>query len=351
MKQNFYITLEICAVFIGTIVGAGLASGQEICQFFTTYGYKSFIGILICFFIYITIGCIIVDLSLKYKLNSYNDLITLVSPGFYGKITDIITSAFLVSSAAIILAGSGALLRQYFGVSKWIGIILMAAIALVALLRNTKGLIEINSFIVPSLILVIFTLLILYLSFYKNISMAAIKGIPYKKTSWLISSFLYGGFNILCCSGVLVPLSREIKKSFTIKIGIILGAAGLTVLSAIINLLLMLNIPYIFKYEIPLLYIANRFGRVIQIMLVCIIWLEMFSTEVSDIYSVGKTIEQVFRISYNRAVIIILLAAIPISQIGFVKLISVLYPCFGIIGFIFTIQCIIFYIKKPSQNV
>lgn len=351
MKNSFYTTLEIGAVFIGTIVGAGLASGQEICQFFTTYGYKSFIGILICFFIYIIVGSMIVDLSLKYKLNSYNELINVVSPGFFGKVIDIITSAFLIGSAAIILAGSGALLRQYFGISKWIGIILMAFIALLTLLRNTRGLIEINSFIVPSLMLVIVTLLILYLSFYKSISITTIKDIPHEKNYWLFSSIIYGGFNILCCSGVFVPLSREIQGKFVLKSGIILGAAGLTILSAIINLLLMLNIPYIFQYEIPLLYIANRFGKTIQIMLLGIIWLEMFSTEVSDIYSVGKTIEQVFHIPYNKAVAFILLTAIPISQIGFVNLISFLYPAFGIIGFIFTIQCIIFYIKNRSQIV
>lgn len=351
MRNNFYRIFEIAAVFIGTIVGAGLASGQEICQFFTTYGYKSFIGIPICLLIYIAIGCIIVDLTLKYKLNSYNELINLVSPGIFGRATDIITGAFLISSAAIILAGSGALLRQFFGISKWVGIILMAIIALLTLLRNTKGLIEINSFIVPSLILVILTLFILYLSFYRKVSILTIRNIPHYKNCWFISCLLYGGFNILCCSGVLVPLSREIKTKISLKAGIILGAVGLTILSLIINLLLMLNIPYIFKYEIPLLYIANRFGKTIQIMLVCIIWLEMFSTEVSDIYSVGKTIEQVFKISYNKAVLIILFAAVPISQIGFVKLISVLYPGFGVLGFIFTVQCIIFYIKNESKNV
>jgi uncharacterized membrane protein YkvI len=351
LKKSLSIIFQVGVVFIGTIVGAGLASGQEVCQFFTTYGYKSFIGIIICFFIYVVIGCMIIELSLRYKLNSYNDLICLVSPGFFGKITDILTGGFLISSAAIILAGSGALLKQYFGVSKWFGIVIMASISLFILLRNTKGLIEINSFIVPSLITVIIMIFVLYVMFYKNISVATVRSIPYYKSNWLISCLLYGGFNILCCSGVLVPLSREIKGVFSIKCGIILGAAGLTILSSIINLLLMLNIPYIFKYEIPLLYIAHRFGPIIQVMLLSIIWLEMFSTEVSDIYSVGKTVEQVLHIPYNKAVILILCAALPISQIGFVNLINILYPCFGIIGLIFTIQCIIFYVKKFRLNV
>lgn len=349
MKKNILMVFQIMAVFIGTLVGAGLASGQEIKQFFTTYGYKSFIGIFICCFLYIWIGYMIIHLSIKYNLNSYNELINLVSPGIFGKAIDIMTSVFLVSSASIILAGSGALLHQYFSLPKWIGVFLMASITLFTLLRDTKGLIEVNSFIVPSLMIVIFTVFLLYLSFYKDtINVNYIKSIPYDKTNWLFSSFLYGGFNLLSCTGVLVPLSSEFKNKTALFLGISLGAIGLTILSLIINFLLLLNVPYIFHYEIPLLYIAHRFGKLIQIMLLCIIWLEMFSTEVSDIYSIGKTLENIFNISYKKSVILILCIAIPISQIGFVNLISILYPAFGIVSLLFLIKFVIFYYTNNS---
>ena len=349
MKKSFICILQTAAVFIGTIVGAGLASGQEISQFFTTYGYKSFIGILICFFIYSVVGSMIIDISINYRLCSYNELITLVSPGYLGKVTDILTGCFLISSAAIILAGSGALLHQFFGISKWYGTAFMAIISLYTLLRDTKGLIEINSFIVPMLITVIATIFIIYLIFSKDTTIVHLKNIPYSKNIWLFSAMIYGGFNILCCSGVLVPLSSEIMNKKILKSGIILGSAGLTILSAIINFLLLLNVPYIFKYEIPLLYIADRFGKFIQLFMLCTIWLEMFSTEVSDVYSVGKTLEQVFNLRYQKAVLIILCAALPISQIGFGNLITLLYPGFGVIGFIFMIQCILFYMFNQKQ--
>ena len=86
-----------------------------------------------------------------------------------------------------------------------------------------------------------------------------------------------------------------------------------------------------------------------QILLLCVIWFEMFSTEVSDIYSVGKTLEKKFNIPYKKAVFLILIVALPISQIGFRNLIKVLYPGFGAISIIFLVQCIIFY-RKTSKN-
>lgn len=352
MKYKNIMLFQVAVVFIGTIVGAGLASGQEITQFFTTYGYKSFIAILICGFLYIIFCSVMVSISINHNLSSYNQLINLVSPGYFGKATDIFTGFFLISSAAIILAGSGALLNQYFGVSKWIGIILMTCISLFTLLRDTKGLITINSFIVPSLTTVIVSIFILYILFSNDmIKINSLKNIQSSKqiilpAQWFISGLLYAGFNTLCCSGVLVPLSKEINKKNILIPGIIIGALGLTMLSIMINIMLSCNIPYIFKYEIPLLYIAKRFGTIVQIILLCIIWCEMFSTEVSDIYSIGKTLEQKFNISYKKAVILVMIIAIPISQIGFKNLIKVLYPGFGLISLIFMIQCIYFYIKR-----
>lgn len=348
MKKNISV-FQIAAVFVGTVVGAGLASGQEICQFFTSYGYKSFIGIIICCLIYIFFGIFAIKYSIKFKLNSYNQLIDTVSPGFLGKITDLLTGLFLVSSAAIILAGSGSLIHQYFKISKWFGIILMASVALITLLRDTEGLIEINSLIVPSLCIVIVTISLLYLFLYKDIiTINYVKNISSSKNNWITSALLYGGFNVLCCSGVLVPLSSEINNQKKLTLGIIIGSIILTILCLLINLLLLINIPYIFKYEIPLLYITNRFGKIIEITLLAIIWFEMFSTEVSDIYSVAKTLEESFNIPYKLCCLLIILLAIPISQIGFVTLIRYLYPAFGIISVIFVVQCIFFHLKNKK---
>ncbi|WP_411911130.1 transporter [Clostridium estertheticum] len=356
LKKTLGLVFQTAAVFIGTIVGAGLASGQEITQFFSTYGYVSFWGILVCCLIYIIVSSIIVSISLKHKLSSYTELITLVSPGFFGIITDIFTSFFLVSGAAVILAGSGALLHQYFGISKWVGILLMAIISLYTVLKDTKGLITINSFIVPTLITIIVTIFVLYLLFHKDmLSATYIKQIPSYKhniipAQWFFSALLYAGFNMLCCSGVLVPLSQEIKYKRVLIPGVIIGALGLTILCYLINTMLLLNIPQIFKYEIPLLYITHRFGMLMQILLLCVIFCEMFSTEVSNIYSVGKTLEKKFDISYKKAVLLILVVALPISQIGFKTLIKVLYPGFGAISFIFLIQCILFYKKTTKRQ-
>lgn len=349
-RKELATVFQVGAVFIGTIVGAGLASGKEITEFFTSYGLVSFIGIMVCGLFYICIGTIISKISIAYKLNSYSDVMNIISPNIFGKLTGIITTLYLISSASIILAGSGALINQFFGLPKIIGSLIMLVLAFFFLLRETEGLVEINSFIVPTLIVTVIIISALYILFAPDmLSVQSITKFEPVKSGIVLSTILYAGYNTLCCSGVLVPLSNEVKDPKLVKRGIFLGVIGLSALCLVINLLLTINQPYIFKYDIPLLFVAQRFGTIVQALLLCIIWLEMFSTEVSDVYSICKTLKQSFNIKFRTGVIIVLGICLPISQLGFTSLITTLYPFFGLLSLIFISQCLYFYFKHKHE--
>ncbi|MDU5106662.1 transporter [Clostridium sp.] len=350
MKDEFSRIFQVAVVFIGTIVGAGLASGQEIKEFFTSYGVLSFLGIIACGIFYVVLGSIVSKISIKYKLNSYGDVIKIVSPNILGKITGVITTLYLISSASIILAGSGALIHQFFGIPKIIGSLIMVVFAIFFLLRDTNGLIEVNSFIVPILIVTITLITLLYFMFCKDmVSFQQMTKFEPTKTGIALSTILYAGYNTLCCLGVLVPLSNQIRKPKTMFFGIALGALGLMLLSAAINFLLMINQPYIHKFEIPLLFVAQPFGNIIQALLLIVILLEMFSTEVSDVYSISKTINHTFNIDFKKGIFIVILIALPISRIGFSKLIGSLYPFFGLLSLVFISQTVYFYYKHKKE--
>lgn len=346
MKKDFLKIFQVAVVFIGTIVGAGLASGKEITEFFTSFGIQSFVGIILCGLFYIFMVTMLSKISLKHKLNSYSELINIISPNLLGKLTGVITTLYLISSASIILAGSGAILNEFFAIPKIVGSLIMLSIAAIFILKGTNGLIEVNSIIVPLLISTITVLTVLYFVYNNgSLSIEMLTKFPPKKEGILVSTILYAGYNILCSSGVIIPLSTEIDDKKIMTKGIFFGALGLTLLCLMINFMLTLNIPYIYEYEIPLLYVSTPFGSIIQAVLLMVILLEMFSTEVSDVYSISKTLDKSFKISFKKGVFIVLAVALPISQIGFTNLITTLYPLFGLLSLVFITQCIIFTLK------
>lgn len=53
MRTNWSQALQIAAVYVGTVVGAGFATGKEIVEFFSRFGFIGMIGILIGGYIFI----------------------------------------------------------------------------------------------------------------------------------------------------------------------------------------------------------------------------------------------------------------------------------------------------------
>ncbi|KFN93267.1 hypothetical protein TMU3MR103_0002 [Tetragenococcus muriaticus 3MR10-3] len=49
--------------FVGIIIGAGFASGQEILQYFTSFGIWGIIGTIVSVFIFGFFGFVIVDMG------------------------------------------------------------------------------------------------------------------------------------------------------------------------------------------------------------------------------------------------------------------------------------------------
>lgn len=348
MKRN----LKLAFVFIGTIVGAGLASGQEILQFFTLYGIKGFYGITLCCFIYISISFLIINICYKFNFKTYKDIVIYSLGKRFGFFTDILLSLFIFGGNTIMLSGGGAMLNEYLGINRIWGIFIMALLSFLVAAFSTKGLITINSAIVPisTFVIVILGLLV----FSNNLPISnlsySLLSTPTIKKGWLKSSFLYSSFNIMMAIGVICPMISENKDKESFVNGCIIGSITLTIIAFIINSAIVIYYPGSFYNEIPNLYVAKKFGSLFPLILTLTIWLEMFSTEIGNLYSLSKRIQYSFKVPYITTLLLIILASIPLASVGFSNLITLLYPPFGAISFIFIISLIFRCIKNKISK-
>lgn len=351
--KRIILIVQIAMIFIGSIVGAGVCSGRELNQFFATYGIAGFIGIILCGLLYIVFSKIIVEISMRKNVSSYNEFVDLVCPKWVAKFINVVLTLFLLSSTSIILAGSGALLNQYFEIPKWIGVLIMVGCSSIFLMRNTEGLFEVNSVVVPTLVTIMTAIFIDYV--YHNpftLDFTYMRFIPPQKEHLVISTLVYVSFNILTIIGVIVPLTTDIKKPKEIQIGIIIGSSVLTIISMYIIFLMLVNPFYPKMYEMPLLAIAMKMSRWLKIAMLGVMWLEMFSSQVSNVYSLSYFLRNKFNIAYNKGIFIVVLIALPFSGIGFAKLVEILYPMYGVLSLVFLLYCIIYFykLKKETNN-
>lgn len=148
--------LKVVFVIIGTLIGAGFASGQEIYIFFFSYGIKGLLGIV---FASSLIGIIIYrtfKIVKKNNIRNYKEFLNyLIKNNMIKNIVNIIINIFILASFYIMIAGFGAYLEQEFNLNSIIGSGILAIACLIIFKINIKGFVKANEILIPLLILIV----------------------------------------------------------------------------------------------------------------------------------------------------------------------------------------------------
>jgi uncharacterized membrane protein YkvI len=351
MKKEGVSTLKVAATYIGTIVGAGFATGQEMLQFFARFGVFGLYGLILTTVLFILFGYLIMELGSRIKADSHMDIIKHAGGKFIGTIIDWIITFFLFGALTAMIAGTGALFQQQFNLSPIIGNVVMAIITALTVLTGINGVINSISIVVPFLLASVLGISIY--SIFKSppdLSQAVV-GVEGSGliTNWAIAAILYISYNTVLSIAVLGPLGLQAKNKKTILYGAVLGGLGLGIGSIMIYFAMFGNISQITKLEVPMIYIAGTIAPIIQIVYAVVLIAEVYTTAVGSLFGFVARLTENNK-SRNRGRLIILITTILAffaSQFGFTTLVTYLYPMVGYGGIVLLI-CLI--IEKWKSN-
>ncbi|MNO88153.1 hypothetical protein D3C76_795900 [compost metagenome] len=131
---------------------------------------------------------------------------------------------------------------------------------------------------------------------------------------------------------VLVPLGSRTESITAIKWGGIIGGLGVGFMLMAAHFAMSAQMPGIMQYEIPMGSIAFQLGTVIQLIYVLLIFLEIFTTFIADVYGVTLQLQQRYQLSPKVITVAIMLVCYLLSQLGFSNLLAILYPLFGFLS-------------------
>lgn len=337
--------LKVAFVIIGTIIGAGFASGQEIWLFFNQYGNWGIIGLILsCSFSGLMIYRVFY-IAQKENITTYEELLGKISSNqVLNHAISIVVSVFLLISFYIMVAGMSALFHQEFRFPIWMCSIIMAIFCYLVLQRDMKGIMVVNGILIPVLIVFILYLGIQNLDFTTQHFNMKFTEEPIS-WQWIWSSILYASYNSI----TLVPMLMELKPYITSKtkakkIGRIC-AILLFLLGIILFSLLLRGNKTIYQLELPMIEIVKDFGGVYSYLYIGVVITAIFTTAISAGYGFLKS--QVSRKQfskgdvakrekryYRKVLLTICISAPLIANIGFSNLVGMLYPIFGILGLI-----------------
>lgn len=333
MKNIF----KVIFVIIGTLIGAGFASGQEMYLFFFSYGMKGLLGILVsCTLIGIVIykSLVIID---KYQIKTYKEFLEIFiksKENFLNlkNIINIVINVFILITFFIMVAGFGAYFEQELGISKILGSIILAILCFLIFMTSIKGVVKVNSILVP--ILIAFVILIGIINI-TDLNLPELENyiIRTNQSSYFFSAVIYCSYNSILLIPVLITLKNYLSSKRQIGVIAIIISIISIVLSTMIFLLLVRVDVDITKLEMPVVYVVSQMFKALRIVYGLIILSSIFTTAIS----LGSSFLQNTsknRKSYTQIALIMCITSVLVSQIGFSNLINFLYPIFGYLGLI-----------------
>src|SRR5699024_7585772 len=158
-RQNLFLTLLILAgANIAYGAGSGFGSGQEVMQYFTSYGYYGLIGIVISALLWILFDNFVLIDTRKYKLSTLRSVYEHYCGKWLGNALFIFSFFYLFSMAAIMIAGSGAAFHQYFDISPVFGRIIMTVLIFITSILGLRKTVNVIGSLGP--VIIVFVLLI-----------------------------------------------------------------------------------------------------------------------------------------------------------------------------------------------
>ncbi|MEH7253988.1 hypothetical protein V7111_17850 [Neobacillus niacini] len=345
MKKNWSAAFQIAAVYVGTVVGAGFATGREIVEFFSRFGFIGFLSILLSGCLLIMLGSKLMRMAARINAVSYQEFNVHLFGKWAGRGINIIMLFMLLGVTAVMLAGAGAVFEEQLGLTKNLGVFITILFSFLVMMVGTKGLFAVNSFVVP--IMVCFSLMLMTLSIKQPGFLNHLLFIPHAEDGWksVLAPFSYTALNLALAQAVLVPIANEIKDDWTIKWGGILGGTALTVI-LISSHFTLIMLPNLEIYEIPMAIIMKQIAPFFYWTFVLVIYGEIFTSVIGNVYGIDRQIRQIVTVPTFITISTIFIVSYLISLIDYSKLLSSLYPLFGYISLIFFILLWM----KPLKN-
>ena len=354
MENGKIKTHNLAFAYAGCYVGAGFLSGQELWQFFGSFGKNGLIGLILALIIQGIIGTLILIASSKSKNSDFSKIIIEKDNSIVRYLFIFLEMFFIFSIVMIMIAGAGSLLESAFKINNFLASLIFAIIIGAVSCFGINGVVKIFSATVP--LLTVMTVVVSALALCKygfpSLENAQVTGGTLMLPNFVISFILFATYNLFCSLGVIVPIGCKIQEKTTAIKGVVVANIILILISFSVLMPIYSQNGFASK-DLPMLAVAKDVNSVLFYVYAILMFMGIFGTSVSNTvalleFSMSKS--KVIKQKKYLFVIPVILLAFILSRFGFSTLIGVIYPLSGYVGIIAFILIAYNYFKKGSSR-
>ena len=352
--------VKFAGAFIAFLIGAGFATGQEIMQYFTSYGYQGLLttAAILILFLYVSIDFISVGYREDFKRGS--EVFGYYCGKYVGAFYDYFTILFVFMSYVVMIAGSGATLNQHYGLPTAAGGILMMVMAGGTVIFGLGKIVDVIGKIGPFIVVIAIGLgaygilsnigaiaenanLIAQAadeaakSGAGKIMITSASGEPKELlragNTWYASASSYVGFCMLWLAAFLTAMGKQANSLKEARLGVSLGAIGFCLGCLTLMFGLLAYLPETVGENIPSLILAVKINPSFAVIFSVIIMAGIYTTGVPLLWQVSSRFTE--EKSKNFVIATIALAAIGCFiglALPFKTIVNYIYVLNGYVG-------------------
>lgn len=337
--------LKIASAFVGVIVGAGFASGQEILQYFTSFGHYGTFAALIATVLFAYLGMILTKIGSRIQTISHREAVYKVSGNYVlGLIVDIIIIITLFGVGVVMIAGAGSAFNQQFGIPTAIGSLIMTFLIVVTMMLKVDKVVSVIGGVTPFLMIALMIIAI-YSIFTMDTPFSQLNEIakqqPSAVSNWIYSGINYASFNIAVGAGMAIVMGAAEKDERIATIGGLLGGLFIGILILLAHFAIFSKVDIVAAYDLPLLKIVEDISPALAFIMAIIILGMIFNTGVGMFYAFVARFFDMEKETPYLAIVGTGALGYVASFIGFTDLVRKFYPLIGLLG-LFLVVALIF---------
>lgn len=345
-KLNFF---NVAVMYVGTIMGAGFASGREGWQFFGIFGNKAYVGIALAGFLFMALGMMVSYIARSLKTDDMGKVIVFSDNPKLADAVGYFMAAILYTIIISMSAAGGSLLHQQFGINKAVGGAMIVVLVILTVLGNFDRVSKVFKLIIP--VLFVIDIGCCFLVMLSDIEQSgATSGFPPSAMApnWFIAAVLFISYNMLGMIPIIATSSMQSKDQRNAVFGSGLGGILLAFLTLVLVFALQKDMAYTQSMDLPMLAYTSRISKAANLLFGLVLFAAIYSAATSTYFGFSTKIKE----SPKKKYIIIIGACIGFvcGLTGFKAIVAYLYPVEGYIGFVIITMITINFFRVHKLN-
>lgn len=328
--------VKVALAFVGIIVGAGFASGQEVMQYFVAFGVNGLWGAVISAVVMTVMALIILQLGSYFRADEHGEVFRRVSRPIFSRLLDLGVVLTLFSTGFVMFAGAGANLNQQWGLPVWVGALMMVVLVLAAGMLDVDKVTTVIGAITP-FIIVFITIASIYTIVAGDFSGVeqleeASESVETTLPNWFVAGVNYTSFNLMVAVSMAVVIGGNMFNPRVAGRGGLLGGLIYSALLLISAVTLFLAVEKVGADDMPMLTIINELNPVLGQVMAVVIYGMIFNTALGMFYALGRRLTARRPTTFKPIYMLTVLAGFALSFFGFRELVGYVYPILGYMG-------------------